>query len=51
MYQVFTLMYRLFYHLLRLLYLALMILTHSTNSSNNLLKLKQYLVMEDNIYS
>merc|ERR1719391_1176711 len=51
MYQECMLMYRLFYHLSRLLYLVLMILAHSTNNSNNLLKLKQYLVMEDNKFS
>merc|ERR1719391_51281 len=51
MYQECMLMYRLFYHLSRLLYLVLMILTHSTNNSNNLLKLKQCLVMEDNKFS
>merc|ERR1719312_49475 len=47
MYQVFMLMYRLSCHLFRLLYLVVMILTHSTNNSNNLLKLKQYLPMEN----
>merc|ERR1719206_205471 len=47
MYQVFTLMYRHSCHLSRLLYLAVMILTHSTNNSNKLLKLKQYLAMEN----
>merc|ERR1719175_429702 len=51
MYQAFMLMCRLFYHLFRLLKVVLMIQTHSINSNNNLLKLKQYLAMEDNIYS
>merc|ERR1719317_1313995 len=45
MYQAFTLMYRHYCHLSRLLYLAVMILTHTANNSNKLLKLKQYLAM------
>merc|ERR1719312_1126092 len=51
MYQVFMLMYRLFCPLFKLLYLKLMTLIYSINSSNNLLKLKQFLVMENNLFS